>query len=303
VKNLLTRLKASFPYQVWDNYSRSGGNLMAAGMSFQMLFASFAGIWVLFAVANQQFMSHPEIKAAAIDFINNQVPGLIDSNGPIYPEMLAQSGSMTASGILAAIATVWTAIAWLDYTRSAMRRIFGLPPTTNVNFVYLKLYDFGLAVIYGILVIVSAIGSVVVTQSIDDICTSLKIDPNNDVVYYSLQALAVVLVLAFDTLILGFMIRLLSGVNVPWSRLVGGALFGGAALGLLKIFATVSISRSTDNPLFASVALFIGILLWFNLSCRVFLLAASWVATTMKVRNLEAADVGWALARRNGARA
>jgi len=276
---------------------------MAAGMSFQMLFASFAGIWVLFAVANQQFMSHPEIKAAAIDFINNQVPGLIDSNGPIYPEMLSQSGSMTGTGILAAIATVWTAIAWLDYTRSALRRIFGLPPTTNVNVVYLKLYDLGLAVVYGILVILSAIGSVVITQSIDDICSSLGIDPNNDVVYYTLQAIAVVLVLAFDTLILGFMIRLLSGVNVPWSRLVGGALFGGAVLGLLKIFATVFIARSTDNPLFASVALFIGILLWFNLSCRVFLLAASWVATTVKVRNLEAADVGWALARRNGARA
>ncbi|MEY4102244.1 MAG: inner membrane protein YhjD, partial [Actinomycetota bacterium] len=287
----------------WDNYIRSGGHLLAAGMSFQMIFASFAGIWVLFAVANQQFQNHPEVKAAAIDFINNQVPGLIDSNGPIYPDMLMQSGSMTGTGILAAIATVWTAIAWLDYTRSAMRRIFGLAPTTDVNVVFLKLYDLVLAIIYGVLVILSAIGSVVVTQSIDDICVALKIDPNNDVLYYALQVTAVVLVLAFDTLILGVMIRLLSGVDVPWSRLVGGALFGGAILGLLKIFATVFISKSTDNPLFASVALFIGILLWFNLSCRVFLLAASWVATAVKVRNLEAADVGWALARRNKARA
>jgi membrane protein len=303
MKNALTRVKASFPYQVWDNYSRSGGNLLAAGMSFQMLFASFAGIWVLFAVANQQFMSHPEIKAAAIDFINNQVPGLIDSNGPIYPEMLSQSGSMTGTGILAAVATVWTAIAWLDYTRSALRRIFGLQPTTNVNIVYLKLYDLGLAIIYGFLVILSAIGSVVVSQSIDDICLSLHIDPNDPVVFGSLQIAAVILVLAFDTLILGFMIRLLSGVDIPWSRLVGGALFGGAVLGLLKIFATVFIAKSTDNPLFASVALFIGILLWFNLSCRVFLLSASWVSTTISLRNLEAADVGWVLARRNGARA
>jgi membrane protein len=299
----LLRLKATFPYWVWDNYSRSGGNLLAAGMSFQMLFASFAGIWVLFAVANNAFETHPEIKAASIDFINNQVPGLIDANGPIYPEMLSQSSSMTATGIVAGIATVWTAIAWLDYTRVAMRGIFGLPATTKVNFVFLKMYDFGLAVIYGLLVIVSAIASVIVTQAVDDVCVGFGIDPDNDVLFASLQVVGVILVLALDTLILGLMIRVLSGVNIPWSRLVGGALFGGIVLGVLKIFATVYIARSSDNPLFASVALFIGILLWFNLSCRVFLLAASWVATTVKVRNLDATDVGWVLARRRESRA
>jgi membrane protein len=303
MKNALTRVKATFPYQVWENYSRSGGNLLAAGMSFQMLFASFAGIWVLFAVANSAFLAHPEIKAASIDFINNQVPGLIDSNGPIYPEMLSQTSSMTFTGIVAGIATLWTAIAWLDYTRVAMRGIFSLPATTSVNVVYLKLYDFGLAVIYGLLVIMSAIASVVVTQAVDDVCIGFGIDPDNDVLFGTLQVAGVVLVLAFDTLLLGLMIRVLSGVNIPWSRLVGGALFGGVVLGVLKIFATVYIARSSDNPLFASVALFIGILLWFNLSCRVFLLAASWVATTVKVRNLDATDVGWALARRRESRA
>ncbi|MEY4102323.1 MAG: hypothetical protein RIR88_457, partial [Actinomycetota bacterium] len=55
MKKVLARLKGTFAYQVWDNYIRSGGHLLAAGMSFQMIFASFAGIWVLFAVANQQF--------------------------------------------------------------------------------------------------------------------------------------------------------------------------------------------------------------------------------------------------------
>jgi membrane protein len=291
-------VKTTRAYQAWDNYSKAGGNLLAAGMSFQMLFASFAGVWVLFAVANGFFDKKPEVRAAVIDFINNQVPGLIDSNGPIYPELLMQSSSMTLSGIAALIATAWTAVGWLSYSRVAIRSTFGLPPMTNVHPVLLKTFDLGLAIAYGLLVLVSAVASVIATQAIDDVCEAFGLSSNNHALFTALQVLGILIVLALDTFILGAMIRLLSGLDIPWRQVVGGALLGGAALGVIKIFATVFISHSSDNPLFASVALFIGILVWYNLSCRVFLLSASWVAMSIRRHRIEPADVGWVFRQR-----
>lgn len=260
-------------------FSDAGGNVMAAGMSFQMLFAVFAGVWVLFAVASSFFAQAPQVKEATIGIINLQVPGLIDTNGPILPGMLDNPSSMTASGLLALFATVYTAIAWFSYARAAVRRIFDLPATPPTNFVLQKAIDLGLALAYGLLVILSAMGSAVATQAVDEVVVALGGSATSSKLIGAIQIFGFIIVLIFDTLVLGILIRVLSGVNVPWRRLITGALMGGLALGILKIIATVYISGSTQNPLFASVALFIGLLLWFNLSSRVVLLAAAWVAT------------------------
>lgn len=298
MKALWNWVKSTPAYQTWENYVQAGGNLLAAGMSFQMLFASFAGVWVLFALANDLFTENPDVRAAVIDFINSQVPGLIDSNGPIYPELLEQSDSMTVSGLVALIATAWTAVGWLSYSRAAIRSTFGLPATTSVHPVFLKTYDLGLAVSYGLLVLVSAVTSVVATQAIDDVCEAFGLSADNHTLFSALQVLGILIALALDTFILGAMIRLLSGLDIPWRRLLAGALLGGSALGLIKIFATVLLGHSSDNPLFASVALFIGILVWYNLSCRVFLLSASWVAVSIRRHRIEPTDFGWVFRRR-----
>ena len=47
----------------------------------------------------------------------------------------------------------------------------------------------------------------------------------------------------------------------------------------LKILGGLLLGGATSNPLLASFAVFIGLLLWFNLICRVILLTSSWIAT------------------------
>lgn len=279
MRALWSRVTHSHGYRVWMRFADAGGNVMAAGMSFQMLFAVFAGVWVLFAAASSFFAQQPQVKEATIGIINLQVPGLIDSNGPILPGMLDHPSTMTTSGILALIATLYTAIAWFSYARAAVRRIFDLPATSPTNFLLQKGLDLGLALAYGVVVVLSAIGSAIATQAVDEVVVALGGSSTSTSLIGSIQVFGFFVVLVFDTAILGLLIRVLSGVNVPWRRLITGALMGGLALGILKIIATVYISGSTENPLFASVALFIGLLLWFNLSSRVVLLAAAWVAT------------------------
>jgi membrane protein len=57
-----------------------------------------------------------------------------------------------------------------------------------------------------------------------------------------------------------------------------GALVGGIGFSLLKLSATTLLPRVTANPLFASIAIVIGLLFWLNLIARLTLIAAAWAA-------------------------
>lgn len=283
----------SYPYRVYLTFRDAGGNLLAAGMSYQMLFAVFAGVWVLFAVANQLFTDRPSVRDAVISIINLQIPGLIDENGPIYPEMLEQHSSMTISGLIALVATLFTAVTWLAYSRVAMRRIFDLPAVTRISFPLLKAHDLLIAIVYGILLILSGIASVLMTRTVDTISTLFGLTDTSPTTIELIRVLSIVIVFTADTIMLALFVRIMSGLLIPWRNLWLGTLLGGVALGLFKIAATLFIGTASNNPLLASVALFIGVLIWFNLSSRVILLSAAWVATELRDKNVRPRDIGW----------
>ena len=81
-----------------------------------------------------------------------------------------------------------------------------------------------------------------------------------------------------DTALVALMLRVLSGVAMPWRALRNGAVFGGVGLTILKVAGSRLIAGTTNNKLFASFALVVGLLVWLNLISRVMLVAAAWAA-------------------------
>jgi membrane protein len=85
----------------------------------------------------------------------------------------------------------------------------------------------------------------------------------------------------------------LSGIPIPPRRLFGGVALGALALDGLKIAAGYALTSTGHNPLFASFAIFVGLLIWFNLACRVYLLTVAWIGTGLEKDNVIANDLGW----------
>jgi membrane protein len=81
-----------------------------------------------------------------------------------------------------------------------------------------------------------------------------------------------------DTGLMMLLLRVLSGVPVPWRDLSQGAVVGGVGFSLLKLSAATLLPRVTANPLFASIAIVVGLLFWLNLIARLTLIAAAWAA-------------------------
>jgi membrane protein len=81
-----------------------------------------------------------------------------------------------------------------------------------------------------------------------------------------------------DTALMIILLRVVSGLLVPWRDLSQGALLGGVGLSLLKLSAATLLPRLTANPLFASFAIAVGLLVWLNLIARLTLISAAWAA-------------------------
>jgi membrane protein len=285
------------PVRVFQAYLAAGGNLLAAGMSFQAVFAAFAAVWVGFSFFSAYLSGHPAVREAVIGFINVQIPGFIGQSGAIDPDALTGGPTLTWTSAVAVVVLLYTAVAWLNYTRTAIRTIFSLP-RSNLNVILLKVYDLVIALGFGLVILVSAISSVIASQLIGILATWAGVSESNTVLRGSLQVASVILILLVDTFVLASMIRLLSGVPIPWKRLFVGSFLGGIVLGAMKIGGTYLLAGTSTNPLLASFAVVIGLLIWFNLACRVYLLSAAWIALSMSDRGIEAKDSGWIFASR-----
>lgn len=297
VKRFFAWVRGLKPYRVYQSYSLAGGNLSAAGMSFQALFAVFAAVWVTFAILGIYLKGDTEVGKAIIAFINLQIPGLIGPNGIIDPASLYSTTTLTVSGAIALVVLAWTAIMWIDYARVAMHHMFGIPRQVSGYF-YIKLGDILLALLYGLFVLLGALMSVVATSLFEGFLKVVGVHSDLGVIYNVLVRVAAVIgVLALDTVMLTVMIRVLSGTTIPWRVLWRGGILGGLALGAMKLAGASLLGGVTRNPLFDSVALFIGVLIWFNLTSRVMLLTAQWMATSMRDAGVDPKDVGWVVTK------
>jgi len=279
VKRTISRVQQSKPMRVFTRYGQRGGPLLAQGLSYQSIFATFAAIWVSFSVAGFVVQSNPELLGALIDNLSTSIPGLIDTgdgNGALKISDLLNTGTLSWTGSIALVGLLLTAIGWLSAARQAVRGIF------DANFLLLKLKDLGLGIGFGVAVIVSSALTVFSTQALGSALNLLGIREGSVVSSFAVQAVVLVLTFALDTAVLMTLYRVLAGIPVPLRRLLGGSLLGAALIGVLKVLGSSLLGGASSNPLLAGFAVIIGLLIWFNLICQVILAAASWIAVDMK---------------------
>lgn len=278
------------PYRVFRNYSLSDGNLRAAGIAFQSVFAVFAALWVGFSIAGIWLRSAPEVYDALITLINRSVPNLIETSGTtgiITSRQLEEASGLGWGSIIAAVGLVWTAIAWLFYTRQAIRAIFGLSRDTT-NYVWQKISDFGFGIAFGLLLLLSAVVTIASTQALAFLLDLMGVSSHSVWAFALTRAVGLVVSVMVNLVTLGLMFRVMARVRIPIRNLAVGALLGACTLAVLSIAGGALLGGASKNPLLATFGVFIGLLLWFNLVSRVILLSASWIAVGMTDQGISA---------------
>lgn len=299
IKQVVSWVSGLRPVRVFLRFSDSRGFLLAAGLSFQAIFAVFAGIWVGFATGGLVLRGNPNLSDAFFGFLARSVPGLLTwegTKGILDPADLMQAEILNWTGATAAVVLLFTAVGWLGSARDAVRALFDLPGE-RLNFVLLKLKDFGLMIAFGLALIVSAALSVLSTQALDTTLGWIGLSGDSQISTVLGRITGLVLMLLLDTVVLAALYRVLSGLKIPIRRLAVGSLLGATALGVLKVLGGLLLGGAGRNPLLAGFVVIIGLLIWFNFICTVILLGASWIAVGMSDAGI-AADPKIAAERR-----
>ena len=278
---LWQRLQRTRPMRTMSHFTDVGGSVLSGGMSYQALFAVFAALYVGFAVFGIVLRERPELLHSLVEQLNTFVPGLVGNgkNFAIDVDALLGASLLNWTGVLAGASLLWVAMAWFTGTRRSIRIIFGLEVKEYKNALILKARDLLLALCFGLAILISAALTVMSSNVLEGIASALNADPDS----WYLGTLGTVVRYAamyvFDVAVLYAMHRFLAEIKIPRMRLLAGCALGGIALVVLKILGGLLLNGASSNPLLATFAVLIGLLLWFNFICRALLLTAAWIAT------------------------
>ncbi|WP_347344121.1 YihY/virulence factor BrkB family protein [Microbacterium sp.] len=271
-----------FPVRVWRHFLDHSGFLLAAGVSYQALFAVFAGIYVAFAAAGIWLGASPAAVNALIDGINSYVHGLIGEGGlftrsQVWDIARESRGVLAVTGSVAIVVSIWTAIGFVSFSRRAVRNVFGLPPDRQ-NIVVVKARDLVAACALALALIAGFVIGTAGTGAAGLILTALGWGTHSALYGFGIWLASVTISFTVYAVTLAGLLRFLTRTALAWRAIRPGALLGAAGITLLQVATGYLLTSVPRNPLLATFAIFVGLLLWFQLVGVILLFAASWIA-------------------------
>lgn len=280
MRPLFVRFRVSKPWRAWKRYGDARGNILAAGVGYFAFFSIFPAVALAFTVFGFVLRGHPELLHSIADNLNANLPGFVkDAQHPkgLIPIQAPRAAALTITGVIAFVSLVLAGMGWLGAVREGIRAVFGVQGSAG-NLVTTKLRDLGVLFTLGLGIALSAVLDGVVGGAAGWIAERIGMSGQGWILMLAGLAVSVLA----DTGLMMLLLRVLSGVPVPWRDLSQGAVVGGVGFSLLKLSATTLLPRVSANPLFASIAIVVGLLFWLNLIARLTLIAAAWAANDVE---------------------
>ncbi|KJQ53174.1 YihY/virulence factor BrkB family protein [Microbacterium sp. SA39] len=266
-------------------YTERRGPMLADSVTYRALFSVFAGVLLGFSIAALWLAGNPDAWRAIIVAVQSAVPGLIGEGGVIDTDALReqQPASFSIAGIISLVALIGAALGAIGSLRTAVRVIAGTVQD-DILFIWVILRNLLLAVGIGASFVAAALVTFVGRLGVTWISDLLGLPADSPLVSWSLPLLSLVVVFVLDTLLLVAVFRLLSGVRPAARSLWSGALLGAVGLVVLQQLSSLFVGGATSNPLLASFASLLALLIWLNLSAQVMLLACAFIVTAEEER-------------------
>lgn len=285
---LTRKTLAWFPVRVWRHFLQHNGFLLAAGVSYQALFTLFAVIYVAFAIVGLWLGGSDVAVQGMIDVINSYIPGLIsaDDSGLFTVDQVteitsASTNTLAITGLIALGTAAWTAIGFVTFSRRAVRDIFAIPPDRR-SYLLLKARDLVAAVSFGVALVVGFLLVSVGTWALGLLFHLFGWSTGSLWYQLALRAASILVSFAVFSAALAALVRFLTGTSLRWRHIWPGALLGGGAITVLQVAAGWLLIYTPSNPLLATFAIFVGLLLWFRVIGVILLVAAAWIAVSAR---------------------
>lgn len=269
------------PVRAYLRYSERRGPMLADSVTYRTLFSLFASVLLGFSIAALWLAGDPAAWQALVNAVDRAIPGLVGEGGLIDPDDIQAPAGLSIAGIVSLIGLIGAAIGAIGSLRTAIRTVCDRG-TDDVPFWLVMLRNLGLAVGVGAALLASAIATMLGTAGLDVVAGWLGLGRGEPVVTWGARSLAIAVTFLLDAAVIAVVFRVLSGVRAPAKALWTGALLGAIGLTVLQQLSGLFVGGAGANPLLASFAALIALLLWINLSAQVILIAASYTYTLIR---------------------
>jgi len=257
-------------------YSGARGPMLADSVTYRTLFSLFAAVLIGFSFAALWLSGNPAGLYALVRSVDSVVPGLVGPDALIDVRDIQAPGGLTVAGIVGSLGLIGAAIGAIGSLRSALRQIAGV--TTDDTFiVWVILRNLALAVGIGVALVAAAAVTFLATAGLTFVRELLGVSADSWVTALLTWLVSTAVVLAIDASAIAAAFALLSGVRARRSTLIRGALLGGVGLVVLQQLSGLFVGGASSNPLLATFASLIALLLWLNLSTQVILIAGAYI--------------------------
>ncbi|MCO6004718.1 YihY/virulence factor BrkB family protein [Actinoallomurus purpureus] len=259
--------------RAYDRYERHRGNRLAAALTFYGFLSFFPLVALAFAVMGYAVAVSPGARDYVTKAISEILPGIADKL-PVQQIADAKAGA----GVFALLGLSWSGLGWIGVWREFLRTMWTGDPEDDANPILKKLADLAVLLVLGLTLLASVALSGLATSATHAVLHAAGVDhvPGAGTV---LRLVAIGVAVVADTFVFLVLFSRLSGTRAPWRRLLRGCLFGALGFEALKLLGAYLVGHVVRNPLYASFAVIVGLLIWINVVSRFVLFTAAWTAT------------------------
>lgn len=283
MKKMIAWVTGTRMYRAFVLYSGHDGPNLADSVTYRALFSTFASILLGFSLAGLWIGNNAAAMSALGSALNQIIPGIGDI---VDTDALSGTLQFTLTGIFSLVGLVFAAVGAARSLQVALHTLAG-KNFTKPPIIPILLRD--LAVSFGFLLLVglAALATLATSLGLGNIAEQLGASTEGTLFNLLGRIVGALVIFGIDMLAIAGAFVLLSGMKAPRRILWSGAALGAVGLLFLQEFSGLFVSGAGLNPLLASFAALIVLLLWINLSIQVILLASAWimVATWEKENN------------------
>ncbi len=276
-KSALPRARARWGFvdhlvRMWGRYQASGGDRLAAGVTFYWFLSLFPILLLAISVLGYIYgdQAPAKVSAGLTGYLPEQ---LVDTIGETLNDAKGKAGVIGIAGLLL------SGLGWINGLRDAIRVIWHRTGDLG-NIVVRKIAD--IVVLVGLFATIAA--SVVIsgatTAATDGVLSLLGV-AQTDAATAVTQVLAYLLAGIADTALFLYVFTRLPRATPRVVNVLPAAIFGAIGFEILKFSGAFYVARTTSKgeATYGTFAVVVGLLLFLNLVSRLILLAAAFAVT------------------------
>lgn len=275
LKSVIARVLQLRIVRAYLSYGEHKGSMLADSVTYRALFGIFAGVLLGFSIAALWLGNSPDAMAALSGALESVLPGLSDM---VDLERIQARSVFSITGIASLVGLIAAAIGAVGSLRTAINEL-GDQLHHREFFLWVYARDLLVAAGFGFLLMLAALLGTVSSVGISRVAEWFGGAIAGGVTGWITQFTSLIIVFLIDTLAIAFVFRVLSAVRAPVKALWTGATLGAIGLVVLQTLSGLFVRGATANPLLATFAALIALLLWVNLSVQVVLIASSYILT------------------------